>query len=172
MISEEIKHPRLVNLTLIEPDIIFQLNFLSLALTQVTTPIRPIGHNIDVHTAKTTVNPTAIIMKEPESVSVTNTQATTTQADSLNTNLTDNMNLLGSSPVNMSYPFQTTRTINTRNDTQDDLSINNTNSIRSNNNSTGFNLEQNQSHVPATNPLVRFNNVQRYNSNTNNGQNN
>ena len=97
LISEENKHPRFVNLTLIEPDIIFQLNFLSLALTQVTTPIRPIGHNIDVQTAKTTVNPTAIIMKEPKSVSVTNTQVTTTQSDSLNTNLTDNMNLSDSS---------------------------------------------------------------------------
>ena len=68
LISEENKHPRFVNLTIIDSDIIFQLNFLSSALTHVTTPIRPIGHNIDVQTEKT-VNPTN--QNEPKSVSVT-----------------------------------------------------------------------------------------------------
>ena len=157
LISEENKHPRFVKLTLIDSDIIFQLNFLSSRLTHVTTPIRPIGHNIDVQTEKTTVNPTAITMNEPRSVSVTTTQVTTTQTDSLNTNLPDNMNLSDSFTANMSYPFQVaTRTINTRNDTQDGFSVNNTSSTRSNNNSIGFNLGQNQPQIPATNPLVRF----------------
>ena len=58
VISKENEHPRFVNLTIIESDIIFQLNYLSSALTQVTTPIRPIGHNIDIRTEKSTVNPT------------------------------------------------------------------------------------------------------------------
>ena len=166
LISEENKHPRFVNLTIIDSDIIFQLNFLSSALTHVTTPIRPIGHNIDVQTGKTVIN-----QNEPKSVSVTAQKVTTTQTDLLNTNLPENRNLPDSFTASTSYPFQvTTRTINTRNDTQDGFSINNPSSIRSNNNSISF--SQNQPQLPATNPLVRFNNIQRISSNTNNSQNN
>ena len=47
-------------------------------------------------------------MNVPKTVSVTNTQVTTTQFDSLNTNLTDNMNLSDCFTANISQPFEVT----------------------------------------------------------------
>ena len=132
MISKENEHPRFINLTIIESDIIFQLNSLSSALTQVTTPIRPIRPNIDIRTEKSTVNPTVTTMNVPQNVSFFNTQITTTHSDPLRTNTADNMNHSDSFIANISQPFEVTaRTINTRIDTQTELSVINSNNILS-----------------------------------------
>ena len=106
-------------MTLIESDIIFQLNIFKSALTPVTTHRWPIGHNIDVQTEKTKINPTATF-------SVTITQVTTTQHDSLRTNINDNMNQSDFFTADISQPFEVAaRTINTRIYTLADFSINN-----------------------------------------------
>ena len=64
------------------------------------------------------------------------------------------MNHSDSFTANISQPFEVTaRTINTRNDTQTEFSVNNSNSILSNtNNSTILNSVQNQPQIPVTNP--------------------
>ena len=119
--------------------------------------------------SSSTANPYVSIMNLRKTVSITNTKVTTTQSDSLRTNITDNIYYPDSLTANISQPVEvTTRTSSTWNDTQTHFSVN-SNSVHSNpNNSKIFNSVQNQHQIPRGNSLTRSNHAHRYNPIKNN----